>query len=245
MKRGLLWVLALVCVAGFVRLGFWQLDRARYKDALLAHSGQVVAARKAEPLAAAIDAPMPASDDNAYAWTTGSGHFLPLPAVLLDNQSRNGRSGVRVYRAFQPDGAKHATLVELGWRELPADRKLPVEPPLDGAMRVEGLLAPPPSAGISLGSGAIERQPDGALLLMRLDPSQVAQALALPNGLAPRVLRLDPALKLGYARDLDVLSGTLPPGQHRGYAVQWFAMAAGLLIASLIVSRRKSDKKDS
>ncbi len=245
MKRGLLWLLALACVAGFVRLGFWQLDRARYKDALLAHSQHIVAARKAEPLAAASDAPMSAPGDNDYTWTAGSGHFLPLPVVLLDNQSRDGRSGVRVYRLFQADTAKHALLVELGWRALPADRKLPAEPLLDGALRVEGLLAPPPAAGISLGAGAVQRQPDGTLLLMRLDPSQVAQVFALPNGLAPRVLRLDPALKLGYARDLDVLSGTLPPEQHRGYAVQWFAMAAGLLIASIVVSRRKPDKKES
>ena len=53
------------------------------------------------------------------------------------------------------------------------------------------------------------------------------------------MLRLDPALSLGYARDLDVLSGAMPPEHHRGYAVQWFAMAAALLIATLIVARQK------
>jgi surfeit locus 1 family protein len=245
MKRNLLLLLALGCIVGFVRLGFWQLHRAEYKDALLARSRQVVVARKAEPLAAVVDADQPVSDGYVYTWTAGSGHFLPVPAVLLDNQSRGERAGVRVYRVFQPDGAKRAVLVELGWRELPPDRKLPKEPPLQGEWRFDGLFAPPPAAGISLGGNAIQRQPDGVLLLMRLDAAGVATSLALPNGLAPRVLRLDPALKLGYSRDLDVMAGALPPEQHRGYAVQWFAMAAGLLAATIAVARRKPEQKDA
>ncbi len=244
-KRGLLLLLAAACVLGFVRLGVWQLHRAGYKDALLAHSRQILEARRAEPLAAAADAPSVASDDGDYAWTSGQGHFPQLPAVLLDNQSRGGRPGVRVYRVFQPDGASHSVLLELGWRALPPDRKLPGEPQLPGQWQIQGLLAPPPAAGISLGGGTIQRQPDGALLLTRLEPSQVAATLALPGAIAPRVLRPDPADPLGYARDLDVLSGALPPEQHRGYAVQWFGMAAGLLVASIVVARRKSTRNVS
>ena len=57
--------------------------------------------------------------------------------------------------------------------------------------------------------------------------------------LAPRVLRLDPALPLGYARDLDLLPNTLPPEQHRGYAVQWFALALAVLVTALILTFRK------
>jgi len=109
MRRGLLWLLALACVAGFVRLGIWQLHRAEFKEQLLAHSHHVLAERKAEPLATAADAAMPDKESpDAYEWTSGSGHFLPLPAIRLDNQARGGQQGIRVYRVFQPDGARHA-----------------------------------------------------------------------------------------------------------------------------------------
>jgi surfeit locus 1 family protein len=244
-KRSLLLLLSLACIAGFVRLGFWQLHRADFKEASLAHSRQIVVARKDEPLAAVVDADAPVSDGYVYTWVAGSGHFLPMPAVLLDNQSRGERAGVRVYRVFQPDGGRRAVLVELGWRELPPNRKLPTEPPLPGAWRFDGLLAPPPAAGISLGENPIQRQPDGVLLLMRLNTAEVAKALALSNGLAPRVLRLNPQNKLGYARDLDVMAGALPPEQHRGYAVQWFAMAIGLLVATIAVARSKPRQKNT
>jgi cytochrome oxidase assembly protein ShyY1 len=120
---------------------------------------------------------------------------------------------------------------------------MPVEPSLPGTWNLQGLMAPPPAAGLNLGGPSVQRQPDGTLLLIRLDTATVAKSLALAHGLAPQVLRLDPALKLGYPRDLDVLSGALPPEQHRGYAVQWFAMAAGLLAATIVVARRKPDRK--
>ena len=241
MSRGLLYLLALACILGFVRLGFWQLHRAEYKQALLAHSRQVLDQRQAQPLAELADAAKPDRAGNDYAWTAGSGRFLPSPAVRLDNQDRGGRPGVRIYRAFQPDGAKRAVLVELGWRPLPPDRRLPPEPVLAGTWRVQGLFAPPPAGGLRLlfGGDAIQRQPDGSLLLTRLEPARVASALGLTNGLAPRVLRLDPAIALGYPRDLDVLSGAMPPERHRGYAVQWFGMALALLIVTIVVSRRK------
>ncbi|MEO7478223.1 MAG: SURF1 family protein [Lysobacteraceae bacterium] len=241
MKRGLLYLFALACILGFVRLGFWQLHRAEYKEALLAHSRQILDQRHAEPLAVLADATKTVGDGNQYTWADGSGHFLPLPAVRLDNQDRGGKPGVRIYRAFQPDGAKHAVLVDLGWRQLPPNRALPPEPAPAGNWRLQGLFAPPPASGLQLlfAGNAIQRQPDGSLLLMRLDPARVATTLGLANGLAPRVLRLDPALALGYARDLDVLSGTMPPERHRGYAVQWFGMALALLIITIVVSRRK------
>jgi cytochrome oxidase assembly protein ShyY1 len=237
MKRIGLLLLAFAIAAGFARLGFWQLHRAAYKEMLIADSARVLAQRHALPIASMPDA---AASDREYAWVAGEGHFLSLPAVLLDDQIRDGQPGLRVYRVFQPDGPARALLVEFGWRPLASHHDIPAEPPPPaGVVHLDGLLSPPPAAGLTLGEAAMQRVPDGSLLSIRLDPTQVADALAIRGGLAPRVLRLDPAIKLGYARDLQVLSGTMTPERHRGYAVQWFALAAGLTIASLIVFFRK------
>jgi cytochrome oxidase assembly protein ShyY1 len=57
-RRGRLivgWACALVLVAGFARLGFWQLHRAVEKERLLADVARVLEARSARPLAAAAD----------------------------------------------------------------------------------------------------------------------------------------------------------------------------------------------
>ncbi len=80
--------------------------------------------------------------------------------------------------------------------------------------------------------------------MIALQREALARALSLP-ALAPRVLKLDPDLRLGYARDLDILPNTLPPERHVGYAVQWFGLAAAVLVTALLLtwrSRRSAGK---
>ena len=229
---GKLWILAIIVIALFCRAGVWQLDRAKQKQAMLAESQKVLAERKPLPLSAAAD---PARG-TAYDWTAGEGRFAPAPEVLLDNQSRADRTGIRVFRVFLPASAAPPLLVELGWLPLPGDRALPAIEMPPGLVHVAGLLAPPPSPGIA-GSQATP-QADGNLLAIGLDRAVLAGTLKMPN-LASRVLKLDPALKLGYARDLDILPNTLPPERHIGYAVQWFGLAIAVLVIALVLTLRK------
>lgn len=234
-RRGKLlvgWACALLAAAGFARLGAWQGGRAVEKERMLADVARVLHDRRAVPLAAADDARRMAR----YDWGAGRGRFLATPPLLLDNRQRAGRVGVEAYAAFQPEqGAP--LLVDLGWRPIGADRRLPRVDLPRGEVEVRGLLVPPPSAGLKLG-GAMARQGD-AWLVVRLEPGAAARALGLPR-LAPRVLRLDPAAPFGYPRDLELLANTLPPERHRGYAVQWFGLALTTLAIALVLTFRRS-----
>ncbi|MFC5576998.1 SURF1 family protein [Lysobacter niabensis] len=232
------WAFALLAIVLFVKLGLWQSQRAVEKQAMLDAVAQVLAQRRAVPLAQAADA----ARRHAYDWSAGAGRFDDRGPLWLDNQQRDGRTGVRAYRVFLPEGAA-PLLVDLGWLPLPADRAMPAIALPRGRIEVRGLLVPPPSSGLALGSG-IARQGEG-WVLTRLDPEVVSRALALPAPLAPRVLRLDPALPLGYARDLQLLANTLPPERHRGYAVQWFALAIAVLVTALILTFRKARNEPS
>jgi len=244
-KRAALWLLVLAMVAVFVRAGFWQAGRAAGKDQQLARAALVLEARTPLPLADAL-ADMPA-------WVALEGRFDDAPPLRLDNQRRGADVGVHVYRLFHSDdGAR--LWVDLGWRPLPADRALLSEPPPpSGAQRLSGLLVPPPSAGLAMGP-AMMPAADGGWLALRLTPEALAGASArpgpaasAPTALAPAfpnieqraVLRLNPALPGGYERDLHLLANTLPPDKHRGYALQWFGFAAGLLILSLYLQFRR------
>jgi cytochrome oxidase assembly protein ShyY1 len=224
------WTLALALAAAFAALGAWQLGRRDAKQAMLDEVDAVLAARAAQPLLLAADA----ARRDRYDWAAGSGVFADAPAVLLDNQQRDGRPGVRAYRLFRPD-AGAPLLVELGWLPLPGDRTLPQVPRPSGPQRLEGLLLPPPSHGIA---SAAAMPKDGQLLTIGLDAANLPQALGQAS-LAPRILRPDPALPLGYARDLDILPNTLPPERHLGYAVQWFGLALAVLATALILTFRR------
>lgn len=239
LRRGLLWLVVLLLCGLFVRAGLWQSGRAVEKEAQLAAAGAVLAARQPQAWPAAIDA-MPA-------WVRVQGRFEALPALRLDNQRRGERVGLRVYRAFRTEEGRRLW-VDVGWRPLDATRRVPDEPALPAEPRtLAGLLVPPPSAGIALGPAA-SPLPDGGALALRLEPT-VLRGLAEADAAGPTlpmgaivvtrgVLRLDPADPLGYERDLDLLANTLSPDKHRGYALQWFGFAAGLLLLSLFLQFR-------
>jgi cytochrome oxidase assembly protein ShyY1 len=227
------WTLALLAIALFARLGVWQSQRAVEKQAMLDAVARVLAQRTPVPLAHAADP----TRVRAYEWSAGRGRFDARGPLWLDNQQRDGRVGVHAYRVFLPDGAP-PLLVDLGWLPLPGNRAMPAIALPQGVVEVRGLLTPPPSSGVRLGAG-LAPQGDG-WVLTRIETAAISRALKLPAPLAPRVLRLDPALPVGYPRDLQLLANTLPPERHRGYALQWFALAIAVLATALILTFRKA-----
>lgn len=226
--RALLLAFGALMVAVFSALGSWQLRRAVQKEGMLENVAAALSRGTTHPLAEAGRLP------GGYDWAAGEGRFLPAPALLLDNQRRGQAVGVRVFAPFQPTQGP-AMLVDLGWLPLPGDRRLPDVAAPAGEQSLRGLLAPAPTAGLALGPPYVVHDAH-RWLMTRVDLPALSAGLKLP--LAPRVLRLDPALPLGYARDLDVLPNTLPPERHRGYALQWFGLAAASLVISLLLGFR-------
>lgn len=230
------WTLAVLAIAAFVSLGQWQLSRMSQKQAMLDAVAATLDARTPVPLAAAGDA----ARARDYDWSGGRGRFVDRPAFVLDNQIQAGVPGLRVYRLFAPDGSP-PLLVDLGWTAL-VDRatRLPDAAIVRGDgllgrdLELRGLLAPPPSPGLALGPALA---PGDAVLMTRIDIAAIAAEAGLP-ALPPRVLRLDPALDVGYLRDLDVLPNTLTPDKHLGYAVQWFGLALAVLAIALVLTFR-------
>ena len=236
-RRFLLWTFALLLVAGFCALGRWQLQRGQAKQDMLDASAKVLRERRALPLSEAQG-----RDPRGYDWVATHGRFLASPVLLLDNQRRGETVGVQVLAVLQPREGR-AQLVDLGWLPVSGDRRMP-EPELPaGDLALSGLLAPATGAGLALGPVATPVQPVGRaprLLLTRVDTAALSQELRVP--LAGRVLRLDPALRLGYARNLELLPNTLPPERHRGYALQWFGLAFATFVAALFVTLRPPPK---
>lgn len=230
----LLWAFALCVMGGFARLGAWQWARADEKRIILAKTEQTLRERRPQPLSVLADP----DRKSEYDWLELRGRFVDAPAVLLDNQQRGGKVGIRAYRVFLPDaspGPAVPVLVDLGWTALPGDRTMPQVPRDADRARVVGLLLPPPGSGLDVGSPAA--QANGDLLATAVDMRTLRVALRMP-ALSARVLRPQPEAGFGFERDFDVLPNTLPPERHVGYAVQWFALVATVLITALLLQGR-------
>jgi cytochrome c oxidase subunit 3 len=146
---------------------------------------------------------------------------------------------VRMYCVLQPASGP-ARLVDFGWLPVPADRRIPDVACKPGPLHVRGLSAPPPSSGFPVGA-ALQSDGPSRWLMTRVDFDAIDAALHAH--LATHVVRLDPALPIGYARDLDILPNTLPPERHLGYAVQWWALSVAVFATALLLTFKKKKRR--
>jgi len=222
--RGLvLLVAALAGSAVTARLGLWQLDRGRQKDALQAE----LDSRRVLP-------PLPPAELARTEEQAAVQHFRPVlivgrwqreHVVYLENRVMNGRAGFLVVTPLVLDDGS-AVVVQRGWLARdPADRTKVQAPRLpEGEVTVGGHVAVPPSPLLEIGP------PVGGPIRQNLDLS----AYAAETG---RMLRpLSIVQEEGPLTAPDGMGRAWPRpaadvAKHYGYAFQWFAFSA--LIAGL------------
>ncbi|HTT07596.1 MAG TPA: SURF1 family protein [Gammaproteobacteria bacterium] len=224
-------IVTVLVIAGLVRLGVWQVDRAHQKHAAyaryLAHQ-QMPAA----PLTRIAREPVENLNGRNVTLT---GRYLADAEVLLDNQSHDGQPGYLVLTPFAM-ASRETVLINRGWMPLGMTRdRVTVEQPPTGDIAVRGLISTAPARGISLhGDEQVETLPGGVRRVQRVDYDILARVVGMP--LLPYLVLLDPQAPGGYVR-----AWTAPGSdeyRHWSYAVQWFAMALAVLILFIVLAAR-------
>ncbi|MCS3903313.1 surfeit locus 1 family protein [Methylohalomonas lacus] len=222
----------LVMLPILLALGFWQLDRADQKAAMQAE----FSARYDQPAVALAEAiGHQDADDLRWREVTLTGHFSE-PHYLLDNQVFQGDPGYRLYSPLQLAAADGAVLVERDWLPLGADRsQVPQFDTPGGRVELSGRVVPAPATGIMLAEHRIEPLATQLFRVQRIKPAELARHSDLE--LLPYVVRLHDA---AHAEDDQAAAlGGFGRERHLGYAFQWFALAATLLLIYLIVNLKK------
>ncbi len=234
------WFAVLLTLAGiaiFVRLGIWQLDRAAYKEHLLARFAHASDAPLI-PFAAVSDT----APHHRYAHVAVHGHYLQDRAYMWDDQTIGEQVGVDVYVPFVVQGRERMVIVSLGF--LPhtgSERNKPAMPPLPtGEVTLRGLYASMPPPGLKLGGDQIARQTQWPKLSTYLELSQISRDL--DQRLFPGILLLDPNPKSAYLREWTPTF--IPPARHQAYAFQWFSFAAAALVIFIVLHRRSEPPKN-
>jgi surfeit locus 1 family protein len=228
MRRALAALALLLAIAGFAALGVWQLERLAWKRDLIA---RVDARLAAAPVAAPGPAAWPAlGPDAAYTRVEAGGRFRHDRETAVRAVTELG-SGYWILTPLETPA--FTVLVNRGF--VPPDRR-------DPASRPEGQVA-----GEVTVSGLLRRTEPGGGFLQRNDPaagrwySRDVAAIAAAAGLAPPVAPY--FIDAGPAPN----PGGLPRGgltvvrfrnAHLGYALTWFALAAGLAFLTWRALRR-------
>lgn len=212
-------ILAVLLLPVLLALGNWQLQRAEDKRAI-----------QEEFLARQQQTPVPIeqvdpSEDLAFTPVRLTGRFDHQRYFLLDNRVFAGQVGYEVLMPFRTEAGPWV-LVNRGWiKGLPDRRELPTVPAPQGPITTTGTIYVP------LGEPFLLAEQDFS------DASwpKIAQAVemrklaaALEREIFPYVVRLDENAPGALQSNWEPIN--VQPAKHLGYAVQWFAMAAALLV---------------
>lgn len=225
-------LVGLIFVAVFVGLGNWQSRRAHDKLALQAEIDALADAR-AQPLRADADA----AQLQSWQKLSVRGTWQDADTMLLDNRTHEGRAGFHVLTPLRLDDGSGLVLVNRGWVAAPSDRaQLPATPAPAGIVQLEGRLQHPEVAPFTL-SGSSNRAV--GKLWQVLDLTAYAQAHAFAGCAATAAascLANWVMLQTSPAPDGLVRAWTPPSAgidRHRGYALQWYALAT---LTSILVA---------
>jgi surfeit locus 1 family protein len=217
---------ALLAVALFIRLGFWQWHRGAEGQREWQRFAR--GAEEMRTLGSAALASVPLYQRVSVTGTLDAQHQF-----FLDNRSYRGQPGYEVLTPLRRPGAV-TLLVDRGWVPFSGSRaQLPdVSLDTEAAVTLTGRSGLLPSPGLALGRAA----PSGAWPKVTAFPGMAELASALGTALEPRILLLDPAAPHGYVRDWQ------PPGmsplRHFSYAIQWWSFAALVVLVWTIMALR-------
>jgi surfeit locus 1 family protein len=229
-KNWKLLLLAIVFIAVFTRLGIWQLARAQEKATLL----QSFSLRMTHPPLLAPE--LSQIKDWRFYPTQLKGKFDNAHSLLLDNKIYEGKIGYEVYTPFQVEDFAAPILVDRGFIPIGKDRRsLPLIKPILGEVTIKGMLNLPPQY-VSLGK-MVDKTSSASwpLRIEFVDLKQIASLLGYP--LYPYIINIDPTHPAAYVMKWQIV--TMGPEKHKGYAVQWFALAITLLILSVTLNFKR------
>ncbi|MDR2212348.1 MAG: SURF1 family protein [Pseudomonadales bacterium] len=228
-------LLYLLLLPLLLRLGFWQLAREQEKLALLA-----VYESRQQQAPAPLETLNPA-DDLQYRQVRLSGAPDNAHLFLLDNRLYQGRAGYEVLQALRADDGL-LVFINRGWVSQGATRAdLPEIAPLPARLQVQGSIYVPVGEPVLLSDELMSAGWPKVIEALQLEEMQ--RVAELDGTLFPYTLRLAEGAEGALIRAWPLIN--LSPAMHRGYAVQWFAMALALSLLYLYYSTRPQDGADA
>jgi surfeit locus 1 family protein len=171
------------------------------------------------------------AEDVAWRRVKVRGRFEPKYAVFIDNRVLHGVVGYHVVMPLRIGDSERYVLVNRGWVAATDTRsQLPRVATASEAVTVVGLATLPSKRYLELSNTVAEGKVWENLTLERY-------RAAVPIAIQPIVIEQENDVGDGLKREWD--ASDLSIEKHYGYAFQWFALAAAILIFYLLSHVRK------
>lgn len=232
--------LTLLVLPVLISLGCWQLERAEEKRAIEDLLAQRQQQEAVAPEALNLDV------DLSFTPVILHGSFAEERQFLLDNRMHDGRLGYEVLTPFVTDKGSQL-LVNRGWIQGSMNRTtLPQIPATGGQQVTQGFIYVSPGKPFLLKEQVLDTG-TWPVVVQAIEIDKLSEALA--QDLFPHVVRLNEGAPSALATAWQSINQQ--PEKHIAYAVQWFAMAAALVLwfvfantnARQFIQRHRQDQK--
>ena len=225
---------AVLAIAIFSWLGLWQLDRAGEKErrrgafAVRTNDAPILLNQRLSTMPTEID-----PDWWRYRRIEVAGEALDGRQYLLDNRTRNGVAGYHVYLPMRAAGLDDVVLVNRGWVKTGPSRERRPDVALDTSALVVSGIVDHPRHPLLLGDDGYAGS-SWPKVVQRIDLDKTAHDLKRP--VLPFVVLMDASQPHGFVREWAPYLG-IGPDRHRGYAFQWFSLAAAVAVVWIVIVR--------
>jgi len=213
-------IVTAIAMAILVGLGVWQLQRLKWKEAILAH---VAALQTAQPIAAepVLDGLAHGRDADFTRVSVSCPGLAHAPFLELYAIGPNGQAGARLISACPVDGASHRSLlVDRGFVPDDVTARPKVDPADAAPTRVTGVLRKPDRPSFF----AAKNRPSRWFVR---DIPAMAAALRAPSP-APIFLYAETSTNPEFKALTPAPLPSEIPNRHFEYALTWFGLAAAL-----------------
>lgn len=221
----------LVILPVLLSLGVWQLNRAEEKRVLLAERG------KKEHMPA-LDITGQAEHDLSeleFRKLRVVGRFDSNYVIYIDNKVYQGKVGYQVVEPLVLQPTQEAILVNRGWVAATASRAdLPEISHQSSEQTIYGIAKFDTRDVASLGAGNRSGE-DWPALVRWIDIAELQKSM--PFKLKPYLLLQTNDNGDGLLREWMFVSS--PPEKNQSYAIQWFSLAAALVLIFIFVNTKK------
>lgn len=231
--RPIPFIACLLLAALGVSLGQWQDRRAAGKLELQA---QLDARAVLEPMVLGA-AGVPA-ERVEYRPVRANGSWVSEWTIYLDNRPNQGRAGLYVVTPLKLAGSDMHVLVARGWIPRNMQDRAAIAPyrTEDGEVLVSGIARRNPGKVMELGDPAPLKP---LAIVQNVDVASFAKASGLK--LQPFIVEQEAGqVDDGLARDWP--AATLGVDKHKGYAFQWYALAAMAIIFFVVTGFKRGSK---
>lgn len=233
--RWIPFIATLLVVAIGMALGNWQQRRAGEKEFLARQQASYAEMPPVDASAVALDNP-----PEVLRRVVAEGEFIAGWPLYVDNRPHDGKAGFYLLMPFRLAGRDAVVLVLRGWfARDPFDRaKIPDIPVPQGRIRIEGRVRDVIARTMPMGEPP-PLQPQAIVQNVGIPALRAASGLPLQNFIIEQTSDTPDML----VRDWPAPSAGID--KHRGYAFQWYALAAAAFIFFLVTGFRSGSKRSS